>query len=67
MLVVEDETSIRELVCLHLGLEQLRCAEAADGYAGLKLAREQKFDLVVLDLMLPGLDGVSVCRAIRKE
>ena len=67
MLVVEDETNIRELVCLHLGLERLRCVEAADGTAGLKLAREQKFDLVVLDLMLPGLDGVSVCRAIRKE
>ena len=67
MLVVEDETNIRELVCLHLGLEHLRCVEAADGDAGLKLAREQKFDLVVLDLMLPGLDGVSVCRAIRAE
>ena len=67
MLVIEDETNIRELVCLHLGFERLRCVEAADGNAGLKLAREQKFDLVVLDLMLPGLDGVSVCRAIRKE
>jgi DNA-binding response OmpR family regulator len=67
VLVVEDETNIRELVCLHLRLERLRCVEAADGSAGLKLAREQKFDLIVLDLMLPGLDGVSVCRAIRKE
>jgi DNA-binding response OmpR family regulator len=67
VLVVEDETNIRELVCLHLGLEHLRCVEAADGNAGLRLAREQRFDLVVLDLMLPGLDGVSVCRAIRRE
>ncbi len=67
VLVVEDETSIRELVCLHLGLERLQCVQAADGAAGLKLAREKRFDLVVLDLMLPGLDGVSVCRAIRKD
>jgi DNA-binding response OmpR family regulator len=67
VLVVEDETNIRELVCLHLGLERLRCVQAAEGDAGLKLAREQRFDLVILDLMLPGLDGVSVCRAIRKD
>jgi DNA-binding response OmpR family regulator len=67
VLVVEDETNIRELVCLHLGLERLRCVQAAEGNAGLRLAREQRFDLVILDLMLPGLDGVSVCRAIRKD
>lgn len=67
VLVVEDETNIRELVCLHLGLEHLTCVQAADGHTGLRLAREQRFDLVILDLMLPGLDGVTVCRAIRKE
>src|SRR5688572_27050616 len=67
VLVVEDETNIRELVCLHLGLERLQCVQAADGHAALKLARERQFDLVVLDLMLPGLDGVTVCRAIRKD
>ena len=67
VLVVEDEVHIRELVCLHLRLEDLACVEAAEGDAGLRLAREQRFDLVILDLMLPGLDGVTVCRAIRKE
>jgi DNA-binding response OmpR family regulator len=67
VLVVEDETNIRELVCLHLSLERLRCVQAGEGDAGLRLAREQRFDLVILDLMLPGLDGVSVCRAIRKD
>ena len=67
VLVVEDEVHIRELVCLHLHLEDLACVEAAEGDAGLRLAREQRFDLVILDLMLPGLDGVTVCRAIRKE
>jgi len=67
VLVVEDEVHIRELVCLHLRLEDLECVEAAEGDAGLRLAREQRFDLVILDLMLPGLDGVTVCRAIRRE
>jgi DNA-binding response OmpR family regulator len=67
VLVVEDEANIRELLCLHLGLERLRCVQAAEGDAGLTLARAQRFDLVILDLMLPGLDGVSVCRAIRKD
>jgi DNA-binding response OmpR family regulator len=67
VLVVEDETNIRELVCLHLGLEHLECVQAAAGDAGLKLAREHRFDLVILDLMLPGLDGVTVCRAIRRD
>jgi DNA-binding response OmpR family regulator len=67
VLVVEDEANIRELVCLHLGLEHLDFVEAAQGDTALKLARERRFDLVILDLMLPGLDGVTVCRAIRKD
>ena len=66
-LVVEDEANIRELVCLHLGLEHINCTQAAAGDIGLKLARERHFDLVILDLMLPGLDGVTVCRAIRRD
>jgi two-component system alkaline phosphatase synthesis response regulator PhoP len=67
VLVVEDEANIRELVCLHLGLEEVASEQAADGNAGLELARSKKFDLVILDLMLPGLDGVTVCRAIRRD
>lgn len=67
ILVVEDEPHIRELVCLHLELEDLAYVQAAEGDAGLALARSQHFDLVILDLMLPGLDGVTVCRAIRRE
>ena len=66
-LVVEDESHIRELVALHLGLEHVDSTEAPDGVAGLELARARKFDLIVLDLMLPGLDGVTLCRAIRRE
>jgi two-component system OmpR family response regulator/two-component system alkaline phosphatase synthesis response regulator PhoP len=67
VLVVEDEAHIRELIVLHLGLERLTAVEAADGPTALELARARHFDLVILDLMLPGLDGVTVCRAIRRE
>lgn len=67
VLVVEDEPSIRELVCLHLGLEGLDCVEAGDGQQALDLARREPFDLVVLDLMIPTLDGVTVCRALRRD
>jgi two-component system OmpR family response regulator/two-component system alkaline phosphatase synthesis response regulator PhoP len=66
-LVVEDEGNIRALLCLHLGLEHFTCVEAADGEAGLEAARTRPFDLIVLDVMLPGLDGVTVCRAIRRD
>src|SRR5689334_22345082 len=65
VLVVEDETNIRELVCLHLRHEGYVCDAAATGTEGLELTTAAAFDLVVLDLMLPGLDGLSLCRAIR--
>lgn len=67
VLVVEDEAHIRELICLHLELEHLACVQAGDGQEALRLARERPFDLIVLDVMLPGLDGVTVCRAIRRD
>jgi len=67
VLVVEDDPHIRELVLLHLGLEGLATAAAGDGTDGLQKARTESFDLIVLDVMLPGLDGVTVCRAIRRD
>jgi DNA-binding response OmpR family regulator len=67
VLVVEDEANIRELITLHLRLEKMEPIEAADGTAGLELARGRRFDLVILDLMLPGLDGVTLCRAVRRD
>ena len=51
VLVVEDEPNIRELVCLHLGLENYDCVQCGDGEAALKLARTRSFDLVILDVM----------------
>jgi DNA-binding response OmpR family regulator len=65
VLVVEDEPNIRELVCLHLGLEGYACEGVGDGKEALKRAEADRFDLMVLDLMIPGLDGISLTRAIR--
>jgi DNA-binding response OmpR family regulator len=67
VLVVEDEPHIRDLISLHLTLEGLQSVAVGDGEEGLRLAKSEPFDIVVLDLMLPGLDGVTVCRAIRRD
>jgi DNA-binding response OmpR family regulator len=64
-LIVEDEASIREIVRLHLSLAGFETEEVADGRAALDRLRTDRFDLVVLDVMLPGVDGVTVCRAMR--
>ena len=67
ILIVEDDTTVRETLALNLNTEGYDVATAADGEAGLTQARESDFDLVVLDVMLPGLDGLSICRLIRKD
>jgi DNA-binding response OmpR family regulator len=67
VLVVEDERNIRDLVCLHLGLEGYECVPVGDGKEALALAAEKPFDLIILDLMLPGVDGVSITRSIRRH
>lgn len=64
-LIVEDESAIREIVRLHLSLAGFETDEAADGHAALDRLRSDRFDLVVLDVMLPGVDGVTLCRALR--
>lgn len=66
-LVVEDEPHISDLVALHLGLEGWTTVQTANGQDALRLAREQAFDLIILDLMLPGLDGLTVLRALRRD
>ncbi len=65
VLVVEDDEHIRDLVALHLKLEGFGVVTAGDGQEALRLCGDRAFDLVVLDLMIPLLDGVTVCRAIR--
>ncbi len=67
VLVVDDDPKIRELVRLYLVRDGYRTLEAADGATALEVARSHRCDLVVLDLMLPGLDGLAVCRQLREE
>jgi DNA-binding response OmpR family regulator len=65
-LIVEDDTHIRDLIGLHLGLEGLETTAVGDGREALERLATTSYDLVVLDLMLPGVDGIAVCRALRR-
>jgi DNA-binding response OmpR family regulator len=67
VLVVEDERHIRSLVALHLELEGCQVEAIGEGDAALRALRETPFDLVVLDIMLPGLDGLTLLSALRRE
>jgi DNA-binding response OmpR family regulator len=67
ILVVEDEAPIADAVANRLRSEGFAVTIAADGPAGVERCRELQPDLVVLDLMLPGLDGIDVCREIQRE
>lgn len=65
ILVIEDDDAISDLLRRGLSYEGYKVAVAQDGITGLRMARDTPPDLVVLDLMLPGLDGVEVCRRLR--
>jgi len=65
ILVVEDEGPIRELLRLHLSLAGFDVGEVADGASALERGRADRVDLIVLDVMLPRLDGLTLCRALR--
>ncbi len=67
LLIVEDETTLRETLMYNLKREGYEVVTSGDGGEALEIAREQKFDLIVLDVMLPTLDGLSICRILRKE
>ena len=67
VLIVEDDPETVDLVGLYLRHDGHRVLSARDGLEGLRLARETRPDLVVLDLMLPRLDGMEVCRVLREE
>ncbi len=66
ILVVEDERSIAELLAFNLGREGFEVREAVDGLAALVACRRERPDLVILDVMLPGMDGLEVCRQLRR-
>ena len=67
VLIIEDETAIAELEKDYLELSDFEVAIAGDGVEGLGMALEDDYDLVILDLMLPGMDGFEICKRIREE
>ena len=67
ILVVDDEETIREVVRRYLERENFNVVEAADGFEALDAIRTEPPDLIVLDLMLPGIDGLSLTQHIRQD
>lgn len=66
LLIVDDEEMIRRLIAKYAVFEGHTVAEAADGMQAVQMCREEKFDLMICDIMMPELDGFSACREIRK-
>ena len=67
LLIVDDEEMIRKLIRKYAEFEGYSVAEAADGMEAVMLCREKSFDLIIMDIMMPELDGFSACREIRKN
>lgn len=67
ILIVEDDETLQQTLAYNLEREGYTVAVATDGQTGLKIARDQALDLIILDVMLPQLDGLSVCRILRRE
>lgn len=67
ILIIEDDEDLGNLLCDYLNIETFNCTLAKDGVQGLNLALEHKFDLIVLDIMLPSMDGMQICRKIREK
>lgn len=67
ILIIEDNADIAHLVSVNLRGKHMQVDHAADGNAGLKKALSDRYQLIILDLMLPGMDGMDVCRTMRKE
>lgn len=67
ILIVEDEAKLREVLCDYFISKGDEPFEASNGVRALELLQEHEFDAVLLDIMMPGLDGLSVCRAVRRE
>ena len=67
VLIVEDDPNTVNIVRLYLNRDGYKVLSSDDGREGLRLAREAQPDIVVLDLMLPGIDGIEICRTLRQE
>ncbi len=66
ILIADDESKIRELIRKYAEFDGHEVTEASDGMEAVSLCRNQKFDVIILDVMMPHLDGMSACREIRK-
>lgn len=64
-LLIEDDLDLAQTVVQYLALEQIRCDHASNGIAGLNLMLRERYDVLLLDLNLPRLDGLSVCERLR--
>lgn len=67
ILVIEDDSDIQELIVEFLGSKGYKIDSANDGVEGIKKFKEKEYDLIILDIMMPNLDGHSVCKMIRKN
>ena len=67
ILLIEDDGRLAEMVSAYLGQSGFRVSRAANGAAGLQMQAGDSFDIVVLDLMLPDMDGIDVCRQLRRR
>jgi len=67
LLIIEDEASMRTALVETLAAEGYRARSSEDGITGLELACTETFDLILLDVMMPGLDGFALCRALRER
>ena len=67
ILVVEDEADILEIIAYNLTREGFKVISSRDGEQGLRLARIERPDLILLDLMLPSLDGLEICRVLKGD
>ena len=66
ILVVDDEFRIRQIIRKYAEFEGYEVEEATDGMQAIQICRQKEFDLIIMDVMMPELDGFSACREIRK-
>ena len=67
VLIIEDDIEISNVVAVNLESNGIKTEQVHDGLLGLKRSKSGEFDLIILDIMLPGLDGISICRKLREE
>ncbi len=67
VLIIEDDKEISNVVSVNLESNGIKTEQVHDGILGLKRSKSNEFDLIILDIMLPGLDGISICRNLREE